>query len=76
MVRLEKVLNMIATSHGYKLLVARVYYRNHVLLFVSAPLKMTIPVMVNIFKCVSAELFLSQKICAFQVGFFCYCTAS
>ena len=49
-----EVLKMIAVNYGYQLLAARVHDGDHVHLFVSAPPKMSIPVMVSVFKCVSA----------------------
>ena len=55
-VRLEDVLKMIATNHGYQLLAVRVHDGDHVHLFVSAPPKVCIPEIVRVFKCVSAQL--------------------
>jgi REP element-mobilizing transposase RayT len=49
-----EVLKMIALTHGYQLLAAKVHDADHVHLFVSALPKASIPVMVGVFKCVSA----------------------
>ena len=51
---------MIAVNYGYQLLAARVHDGDHVHLFVSAPPKMSIPVMVSVFKCVSAQLLFEE----------------
>ena len=51
---------MIAVNHGYQLLVARVHDADHVHLFVSAPPKMSILMMVSVFKCVSAKLLFEE----------------
>ncbi len=59
-VRLVEVLKMIAVNHGYQLLAARVHGGDHVHLFVSAPPKASIAVMVSVFKCVSAKLLFEE----------------
>jgi putative transposase len=59
-VRLEEVLKMIAASHGYQLLAARVHDGDHVHLFVSAPPSVCIPEMVRVLKCVSAQLLFNE----------------
>jgi putative transposase len=59
-VRLEEILKMIAGNHGFQLLAARVHDGDHVHLFVSAPPKSSIPEMVRVFKCVSAQLLFKE----------------
>ena len=59
-VRLEQILKMIAGNHGFQLLAARVHDGDHVHLFVSAPPKSSIPEMVRVFKCVSAQLLFKE----------------
>jgi len=59
-VRLEDVLKMIATNHGYQLLAVRVHDGDHVHLFVSAPPKVCIPEIVRVFKCVSVQLLFNE----------------
>ena len=54
-IRLVEVLKMIAESHGYRLLAARVHDGNHVHVFVSAKPKVCIPEMVRVLKCNSAK---------------------
>ena len=58
--RLEEILKTIAGNHGFQLLATRVHDGNHVHLFVSAPPKVSIPEMVGIFKCVSAQLLFKE----------------
>jgi len=55
-VRLEELLKMIAEQNGCRLLAARVHYGDHVNVFVSAPPKVAIPVMVRLFKCISVKV--------------------
>ncbi len=55
-----EVLKMIGENHGYQLLAVRVHGGDHVHLFVSAPLKASISMMVSVFKCVSAELLFEE----------------
>ena len=55
-----EVLKMIAANHSYQLLAARVHDADHVHLFVSAPPKASIPVMVSVFKCVSVKLLFEE----------------
>lgn len=51
---------MIATNHGYQLLAVRVHDGDHVHLFVSAPPKVPISLMVGVFKCNSARLLFEE----------------
>ena len=55
-VRLEELLKTIADQNGCRLLAARVHDGDHVHVFVSAPPKVSIPVMVRVFKCISAKV--------------------
>ena len=55
-VRLEELLKTIADQNGCRLLAARVHDGDHVHVFVSALPKVSIPVMVQVFKCVSAKV--------------------
>ena len=55
-----EVLKMVVVNHGYQLLAARVHDADHVHLFVSAPSRASIPVMVSVFKCVSARLLFEE----------------
>jgi len=59
-VRLEEILKMIADRHGYQLLAARVHTGDHMHLFLSAPPKASIPEMVRVIKCVSANLLFTE----------------
>ena len=59
-VRLVEVLKIIADGHGYRLLAVRVHDGDHLHLFVSAPLKVCVPEMVRVFKCVSAQLLFEE----------------
>ncbi len=59
-VRLVEVLKMIAENHGYQLLAARVHNGDHLHLFVSASPKTAIPMIVSVFKCVSAKLLFEE----------------
>ena len=59
-VRLLEVLKMIAENHGYRLLAARVHDGDHVHVFVSAPPKMCIPVIVRVLKCSSAKVLFEE----------------
>jgi putative transposase len=59
-VRLEEILKMIAGNHGFQLLAVKVHEGNHVHLFVSAPPKASIPEIVRVLKCVSAQLLFKQ----------------
>ena len=51
---------MISSDHGYQLLAVRVHDADHVHLFVSALSKASIPMMVRLFKCVSAKLLFEE----------------
>ena len=55
-VSLGEVLKTIAYESGFQLLAVRVHNCDHVHVFVSAPSKVSIPKMVNVFKCISAKL--------------------
>ena len=55
-VRLEDVLKTIADQCGCWLLAARVHDGDHVHVFVFAPPKVSIPVVVRVFKCISAKV--------------------
>ncbi|HVP16818.1 MAG TPA: IS200/IS605 family transposase [candidate division Zixibacteria bacterium] len=57
-VRLEEILKTIAANNGFQLLTARVHDGDH--LFVSAPPRTSIPQMVRVFKCVSAQLLFKE----------------
>ena len=59
-VRLEEVLKTIASQSGFVLLAARVHRGDHVHVFVSAPPKACIPVMVRVLKCNSAKLLFEE----------------
>jgi len=59
-VRLVEVLKMIAVNHGFELLAARVHDADNVHLFVSALPKMSITLLVGVFKCVSAKLLFEE----------------
>jgi putative transposase len=48
---------MIVENHGCQLLATRVHDCDLVHLFVSAPPKVSIPMLMSVFKCVSAKLF-------------------
>jgi len=54
------VLETIADNHGYRLLAARVHDGDHVHVFVSAPPKVSIPDLVRVLKCVSAQLLFEE----------------
>jgi hypothetical protein len=47
---------MIADQSGCYLLAARVLDGDHLYVFVSAPLKVSIPELVRVFKCISAKV--------------------
>jgi REP element-mobilizing transposase RayT len=55
-VRLEDVLKTIADQCGCWLLAARVHDGDHAHVFVFAPPKVSIPVVVRVFKCISAKV--------------------
>ena len=57
---MEEVLKTIAHQSGFRLLAVRVHHGDHVHLFVSAPPKVSVPKMVNVFKCVSAKLLFEE----------------
>jgi len=59
-VRLEEVLKMIASQSGFVLLAAKVHRGDHVHVFVSAPPKVCIPVIVRVLKCNSANLLFEE----------------
>jgi putative transposase len=59
-VRLEELLKMIAEQNGCRLLAARVHDGDHVHVFVSAPPKVAIPVMVRLFKCIFAKVLFEE----------------
>jgi len=59
-VRLEELLKMIAEQNGCRLLAARVHNGDHVHVFVSAPPKVAILVMVRLFKCISAKVLFEE----------------
>ena len=56
-VRLEEVLKTIANQSGFVLLAARVHQGDHVHVFVSAPPKLCIPLLVRVLKCNSEVAF-------------------
>jgi putative transposase len=58
--RLVEVLKVIAVSCGFEVFVCRVHGGDHVHVFVSAPPKIGIPVMVWVFKCSSARLLFAE----------------
>ena len=51
---------MIAEQNGCRLLAARVHDGDHVHVFVSAPPKVAIPVMVRLFKCIFAKVLFEE----------------
>ena len=55
-VRLVEVLKVIAGQCGFKVLACRVHDGDHVHVFVSAPPKVGIPMMVRVLKCNSARM--------------------
>ena len=59
-VRLEELLKTIADQNGCRLLAARVHDGDHVHVFVSASPKVAIPVMVRLFKCISAKVLFEE----------------
>ena len=59
-IRLVEVLKMIAESHGYRLLAARVHDGDHVHVFVSAKPRVCIPEMARVFKCNSAKVLFEE----------------
>ena len=59
-IRLVEVLKMIAGSHGYRLLAARVHDGDHVHVFVSAKPRICIPEMVRVLKCNSAKVLFEE----------------
>ena len=58
--RLEELLKMIAEQNGCRLLAARVHDDGHVHVFVSAPPKVAIPVIVRLFKCIFAKVLFEE----------------
>ena len=59
-IRLVEVLKMIAESHGYRLLAARVHDGDHLHVFVSAKPRICIPEMVRVLKCNSAKVLFEE----------------
>ena len=59
-VRLVEVLKTIANQSGFQLLTARVHGGDHVHVFVSAPPKVCIPVIVCVLKCNSAKMLFNE----------------
>ena len=62
-VRLEEVLKMIASQSGFVLLAAKVHRGDHVHVFVSAPPKVCIPVIVRVLKAIQLSCFLKSFQC-------------